>query len=225
MRVTLSTGTTAELARPTSGEAVGGLVLWADVFGLRPLFDGIAQRLADEHQWVVVCPELFPGEEHLDVNERLERAGSFVDADKLADAEAAADATGFDQVGVLGFCMGGMWAMKSLASERFVRAVSFYGMIRIPERWADGPMGDAIDVVKHRDAQGNLRLLAIHGTDDPWCPDDEIAELQQETSAEVVIYEGAGHGWAQDPQRDNYRAEDAADAWHRAEAFLTANNS
>ena len=220
MRITLTTGTPAELARPTSGDPIGGLVVWPDVFGLRPLFDGIAQRLADEHQWMVVCPELYPGEEHLDVAERLERAGSFVDADKVADAAAAADAIGFDRVGVLGFCMGGMWAMKSLSSDRFERAVAFYGMIRTPERWQGGTMSDAIDTVKDRDIAGDLKLLAIFGTDDPWCPAEDIAALDNETSAEVVVYEGAGHGWAQDPERDNYRAEDAADAWRRAEAFL-----
>ncbi|HPB44910.1 MAG: dienelactone hydrolase family protein [Microthrixaceae bacterium] len=220
MRITLSTGIAAELARPTSGDAVGGLVLWADVFDIRPLFDEMAQRLADAHQWVVVCPELFPGEQHLDVAERLERTAMFVDADKVADAEAAADATGFDRVGVMGFCMGGMWAMKSLASERFERAASFYGMVRLPERWADGTMGDAIDTVRSRDAQGQLKLLAIFGTDDPWCPQSDIDELRTTTSAEVVVYEGAGHGWAQDPARDNYRPEDAADAFTRAEAFL-----
>lgn len=222
MRITLSTGTPAELARPTSGEPLGGLVLWPDVFGLRPLFDGMAQRLADTYQWVVVCPEMYPGEEHLDIEQRLERAGSFDDADKLADTVAAADATGFARVGVLGFCMGGMWAMKALASDRVERAVSFYGMIRMPERWQGGTLRDSIEVVKERDAQGTLRLLAIHGTGDPWCPEDEIAELQNDTSAEVVVYEGAGHGWAQDPDRDNYRPDDAADAWRRAEAFLSA---
>ena len=38
--------------------------------------------------------------------------------------------------------------------------------------------------------------------------------------AEVVRYDGADHGWAQDPTRDNYREADATDAWARAEAFL-----
>ena len=90
MRITLTTGTPAELARPTNGEATGGLVLWADIFGLRPLFDGHAQRLADDHGWVVVAPELYPGEETMPIEARHARAATFSDADKLADAVAAA---------------------------------------------------------------------------------------------------------------------------------------
>ncbi len=38
-------------------------------------------------------------------------------------------------IGLLGFCMGGMYAMKSLALGRFDSAVAFYGMVRVPEHW------------------------------------------------------------------------------------------
>lgn len=221
MRITLTTGTPAELARPATGAPTGGLVLWPDIFGLRPLFDAHAQRLADDHRWVVVVPEVYPGEEDLPIEQRHARAATFSDADKLADAVAAADITGFSHVGVLGFCMGGMYAMKSLASPRFSRAVAFYGMIRVPEQWIGGTQGDAIDVVAARRERGDLHLLGIFGTNDPWCPLDEVAELEA-AGAEVVRYEGADHGWAQDPDRANYRAGDAADAWRRAEQFLAS---
>jgi dienelactone hydrolase len=33
--------------------------------GLRPLFDDLCARLADEHQWAVCAPEVFPGLEHM----------------------------------------------------------------------------------------------------------------------------------------------------------------
>lgn len=221
MRITLSTGTPAELARPATGEARGGLVLWPDIMGLRPLFDGHAQRLADDHGWVVVAPEPYPGEETLPLEQRHGRAASFSDVDKLADAVAAADETGFDTVGALGFCMGGMYAMKSLASDRFTAAAAFYGMVRVPEQWSGGTQGDAIDVVRARHDRGDLRLLCIFGMNDPWCPRDEIDEVEA-AGAEVVRYEGADHGWAHDPSRDGYRAADAADAWTRVEAFLDA---
>jgi len=219
-RITLSTGTPAELARPRTGDPVAGVVLIPDIFGLRPLFDAHAQRLADEHHWVVVSPELYPGEEDLPIERRHARAATFSDADKLADVVAAADVTGFDHVGVMGFCMGGMYAMKALASTRVSRAVAFYGMVRVPGQWAGGPQGDAIDVVNERRERGDLHLLGIFGTVDPWCPNDEVDELEA-AGAEVVRYEGADHGWAQDPSRDNYRPADAEDAWRRAEEFLS----
>jgi len=214
--ITLSTGTRASIATPSSGDASGAVVLWPDIFGLRPLFEGHAQRLADDHRWKVCVIEMFPGQETLPMADRHGAAASFNDADKLADLEAALDAMGVESAGVLGFCMGGMYAMKALASPRVTRAAAFYGMVRVPDGWAGAGQGDAIDVVRTRPHD----LLALFGTDDPWCPLDEIAELEA-TGANVVRYEGADHGWAQDPDRENYRPVDAADGWARAERFLS----
>lgn len=219
VRITLSTGTPAEIARP-DGEPTGALVLWPDIAGLRPLFDEHVARLSADHGWVVVAPELYPGEEDLPLEQRHARAASFVDADKLADLAAAIDETGFDSVGVLGFCMGGMYAMKSLASSRVRAAVAFYGMVRVPEQWKGGGQGDALDTVRARAEQGDLRLLCIFGTEDPWCPLDQIDEVEA-AGATVVRYDGADHGWAHAPERDNYRPDDAADAWRRAEEWLS----
>ena len=213
--ITLTTGTPGFIASPSDRQPVGGLVLWPDILGLRPLFESHAQRLADDHGWSVCAIEMFPGQETLPVNERHGAAAAFDDAAKLADVEAAIDALGVTSVGVLGFCMGGMYAMKALASPRVTRAAAFYGMVRVPDGWAGDGQGDAIDVVRERPGD----LLALFGTDDPWCPLNEIDELEA-TGAHVIRYEGADHGWAQDPGRENYRPVDAADAWERAERFL-----
>jgi carboxymethylenebutenolidase len=217
MRIRLSTGTPAEVAVPPDGDPQGGLIIWPDIFGLRPVFDDHCERLARTHGWAVCAIELYPGDEDMAVEDRHERARSFDDADKLADAEAAADACGVDNVSVMGFCMGGMYAMKTLASPRFRRAAAFYGMVRVPEGWRGGGQGDAIDVVRRRPRD----LLAVFGTDDPWCPAEHIAEIEA-LGAATAIYPGAGHGWAQDPTRETYRPVDAADAWARAESFLAS---
>ena len=210
----LSTGTPAVVARP-DGAPTRGLVLWPDIFGNRPLFDDHAARLADDHGWVVCVVEPFPGREDLPLDERFAAMPHLDDAAKLADLEAAIDACGVAHVGAMGFCMGGMYAMKSLASPRIDRAVSFYGMIRVPPDW-DGPgQGNAIDVVATRPGD----LLGVYGTEDPWCPNEQVAELEA-LGAHLAVYPGADHGWAQDPGRDNYREVDAPDAWRRAEAFL-----
>lgn len=221
MRITLPSGTPAELCRPSTAPSTRGLVLWPDVMGLRPLFDGHAQRLADQHSWTVCSVELFPGEESFTLEERFARVPSLRDVDKMADAVAAADACGADPVGVMGFCMGGMYAMKAAATGRFDRAVAFYGMVRIPEMWrpAEGDEAvnlDAIDSVRNR---GDTEVMCIFGLQDPWCPVDQIDEVEA-AGATVVRFPDAGHGWAQDPDREGYRADDAADAWARAEAFL-----
>ncbi len=212
MRIELSDGTPAELARPTDGEATGGLVLCPDIMGLRPLFDDLAQSLADDHGWVVVSPEPFPGREDLALAERMAAVGGLDDLVALSTLQRAADATGMERVTVLGFCMGGMWALKASATGRFHRAVSFYGMIRMPEHWRSPTLGDAIDFVT---APAACPVLELVGSEDQFVPMADIADLQA-VDAAVVIYEGADHGFVHDASRPTHRAEDAADAWSRA---------
>src|SRR6478736_3761402 len=106
MRIDLPNGTPAEVARPALGEATQGLVLCPDIMGLRPLFDTMAERLAEENGWVVVSPEPYPGREDMPLGERLETVGQFDDLAVMGTMTQAADATGMHQVGILGFCMG-----------------------------------------------------------------------------------------------------------------------
>ncbi len=176
----------------------------------------MAERLAEENGWVVVAPEPYPGREDLPLEERLGTVGEFDDLAEMATMVQAADATGMHTVGILGFCMGGMWALKASATGRFHRAVSFYGMIRMPEQWRSDTQADAIEFAT---APGACPVLELVGTVDPFVPLDDIADLQA-ADAEVVIYEGADHGFVHDPSRPTHRPEDAADAWARAIAFL-----
>ena len=216
MRIELPNGTPAELARPALGDPGQGLVLCPDIMGLRPLFDTMAERLAEENGWVVVAPEPFAGREDLDLAARMDSVGGFDDLAVLSMLQQAADATGMHQVGVLGFCMGGMWALKASMTGRFHRAVSFYGMIRMPEQWRSATQADALDYVT---APGACPVLELVGTEDPFVPMADIADLQAADAA-VVIYEGADHGFVHDASRPTHRADDAADAWARAIAFL-----
>ena len=218
MRIELPTGTPAELATPSSGDPTRGLVLWPDIMGLRPLFDDHCQRLADDNGWAVCAPEMFPGQESLSLEDRHPGAQAFDDAAKNADAVAAADATGCEQVGIIGFCMGGMYAMKAASTGRFDRVAAFYGMIRVPENWQGPGQGHAIDHVKQR---GTTEVMAIVGTADMWTPAAEVDELEA-AGATVVRYDGADHGFVHDPSRETHRAADAADAWSRVLAFLAA---
>jgi hypothetical protein len=67
------------------------------------------------------------------------------DDDHLRDLVEAADATGCDRVGLIGFCMGGMYCFKAARSDRFDRIASFYGMIRLPEAWKGPGQGEPLD--------------------------------------------------------------------------------
>jgi dienelactone hydrolase len=215
MRISLPSGTTAELARP-DGEPSMGLVLVPDILGLRPLFDEHCARLAREQGWSVCAFELFAGREHLDRDERMVAAKDNDDARILGDAVAAAEATGCERVGILGFCMGGMYTLKAVATRRFFRAVPFYGMIRVPENWRGPGQGEPLDALAAGDAGS---VLAIIGTADPFTPRADVEALEA-TGATVVRYEGADHAFVHDPDRPVHRAVDAADAWRRAIEWL-----
>jgi carboxymethylenebutenolidase len=215
MRISLPSGTTAELARP-DGEPSMGLVVIPDILGLRPLFDEHCARLAHDNGWVVCAFELFAGREHLTRDERMVAAKDNDDARILGDAVAAARATGCDRVGIMGFCMGGMYTLKSVRTGRFARSVAFYGMIRVPDYWHGPGQREPLDALAAGDTSS---VLAIIGTADPFTPPEDLAALES-TGVTTVRYEGADHGFAHDPSRPAHRADDAADAWRRAVEWL-----
>ncbi|MCU0267148.1 MAG: dienelactone hydrolase family protein [Acidimicrobiales bacterium] len=214
MRITLASGTPAELAR--RDDASRGLVVLPDIGGLRPLFDDHVVRLAAETGWSVCAPEPWPGREQLTIEERLAAVGTLDDERVLGDAVAAADATGCEAVGVLGFCMGGMYALKAAGTGRFHRAVAFYGMIRVPEQWQGPGQGQPLAALARPQA---CPVLAVIGSVDPWTPSADVEALEA-AGAQVVRYEGADHGFVHDPDRPAHRPGDAADAWRRALEFL-----
>ena len=78
MRISLPSGTEAELAMPV-GEPTRGLVLAPDIMGLRPLFDDLCAQLAHENGWAVCAPEPFGGRESMTLEERMATVGALRD--------------------------------------------------------------------------------------------------------------------------------------------------
>jgi carboxymethylenebutenolidase len=115
--------------------------------------------------------------------------------------------------------MGGSYTLKAAATGRFERAVSFYGMVRTPSDWTGGGQRDALDT-----AADACPTLAIFGELDPLIPPADVEALRNVWTGhpdhKVVVYPAADHAFAHDPDRPVHRADDAADAWHRALAFL-----
>lgn len=217
MRTTLPSGRAVELATPSDGRPpTQGLVLLPDIMDLRPLFDAHSRRLADEQGWAVANVELWHGLQDLSLGERMESVGRLDDGALLDDLVAAADLLGVDPVGVTGFCMGGMYAMKAAGTGRFHRTVAFYGMFRVPPQWQGPTTVEPLDQLARPEA---CPVLAICGSVDQWTPADDVAAAEA-AGVTVVTYEGADHGFVHDDSRPTHRAADAADAWSRALAFL-----
>jgi carboxymethylenebutenolidase len=218
MRATLPSGTPVELARPCEGRTpTRGLVLIPDIMGLRPLFDDHAQRLADEQGWAVAVVEPWPGREDLPLEDRLQMVGTIDDQAFLADVVAAADLLEVEPVGITGFCMGGMFTVKAAGTGRFHRAVAFYGMLKVPDHWRGDGTVEPLDAVR---TAGACPTMAIVGSIDQWTPPEDVAAAEA-AGVTIVRYEGADHGFVHDDTRPAHRADDAADAWRRAIAFLS----
>ena len=157
-------------ARP-EGMPRRGLVLHPDIMGIRPLFEDLCRRLAT-HGIAVCAPEPFARFDVTDVDPmgRMQLVASMEDELQIGDLERAADHLvvhdDVSDVAVLGFCMGGMYALKAAATGRFDRAVAFYGMIRVPEGWR----GDALAEPLATAAATVCPTLAIFGDADPYTP-------------------------------------------------------
>jgi len=222
MRITLPSGTAAELARPAGGAEPGrGVVVIPDIMGLRPLFDDHVAALGRDHGWAVAAIEPFPGGEDVPLDERLATGVASLDDDRLlGDAVAAADELGTgERTAVLGFCMGGMYTLKAAGTGRFDRAVAFYGMIRLPERFRGPGHAEPLTWLARRQP-GHCPVLAVVGGRDGFTPPDDIAALRAVPDVEVVEYPEAEHGFVHDASREAHRAADAADAWRRVADFL-----
>ena len=221
-RITLPSGTTRR-ARPPARPArrTRGLVALARrVRAAAPLRRPLPNASPTSTNWAVCAVEIFPGGESLHARGAVrDDVVALRRGDKVADAEAAADACGC-RPGRPPRVLHGRHVRDEVdrAPSASTAASPSTGWSACPRRGRAPDQRDAIDVGRpagrHRPARASS---VLH---DPWCPPAEIDEVEA-AGAIVVRYPDADHGWAQDPTRDNYRAEDAADAWARAIEFLT----
>lgn len=209
------------------GETFHPLILLPDIFGIRPLFDDIAQRLAS-HGWCVLAPEPFSRiprkvREGMEIEARFAAMPDLVDSLQLADMKACAaylaampECTG-GKPGVIGFCAGGYYAFKTAQAGIASAVVAFYGMLRTPATW-DGPGHyGPLDSEPAR-----TPTLAWFGSLDPWVPlaDVETFAATWRGPHRAVVIEGADHGFVHDPDRPAHRPEDAVMCWQESLRWL-----
>ena len=220
MDITLDSGTAAHVALTEGADR--GLVIIPDIWGLRGLFSDMCHDLAARTGWSVGTFEPFAGDTLPPADDpqgfpaRSAALRELGDDRLLGDAMAVADATGLERVGLIGFCMGGMYALKGAGTGRFDRVASFYGMIEVPDDWAGAGQGQPLDALARRE---DCEVMAVVGTADEWTPPDAVAALEA-AGVRVERYVGAEHGFVHDPSRPTHRADDAADAWEKVLAFL-----
>lgn len=222
------------LAAPDEGPHPG-VVMIHDVWGLSDHTRDLAVRLAREG-FAVLAVDLYRREPEVKIADPAAWMRGLSDPQVLEDVAAARaflaerpEARG-RRVGVVGFCMGGMYAlMAGCAVAGFSAAVPFYGLLSHrhgllhdpagldPERKPREPLAMASEL--------RCPLLGFWGDADEHVALDDVRALERELAraeapAEIVIVPGAGHAFMNDTRPAAYRPEDAAAAWTRTVAFL-----
>jgi len=216
----------AYFVHPTTGTAPGVLV-WPDIFGLRPAFRQMGKRLAETGYSVVVVnpfyrvqkaptaaqgsatpiPQLMPLAQALNETTQMTDAKAFI-----AWLDQQASVAKNRKVGTQGYCMGGPIAFRTSAAvpDRVGAVASFHG----------GGLVTNMPNSPHLQASKTKAqfLIAIAANDDMRAPDEKNVLKDTFTKAnlpaEIEVYTGAAHGWCP-PDSGVYNMPQAEKAWTR----------
>src|SRR5579883_1406684 len=218
-------------ARPAKGSAPG-VLMWPDIFGLRPAFREMAKRLARAGYAVIVVNPFYrmkkaPTAEQCSATptEQLRPLARALNAEThTADAKAFVewldrqDAVAKDwRMGTLGYCMGGAIAFRTAAAapDRVGAVASFHGAGLV----TDKPNSPHLEAAK---ASAEF-LVAIAENDDERAPKDKYVLRETfakaELPAEIEVYPAA-HGWCPRDSRV-YDEAQAEKAWSRLLALFS----
>ncbi len=220
----------AYLVHPATGKHPGVLI-WPDIFGLRPAFRKMGKRLAESGYTVLVVNPFYrtkkapTAPEHPDFNDpptrdmlmglmgTLNATTTNTDAKAFIpylDALPAVDRK--RKIGTTGYCMGGPLVFRTAAAvpDRVGAAATFHGGGLV----TDKPDSPHLLIPKMKASY----LVAIAANDDEKQPEaktvlrDSFARAK--LPAEIEVYKGTLHGWCP-PDSQVYNAEQAEKAWSR----------
>ena len=228
----------AYFVRPSTG-SYPGVLMWPDIFGLRPAFRQMGKRLAESGYSVLVVNPFYrtkrapTAPEHPDFEDPATRAALMALMGSLTAQTAVTDAKAFvawldgqasvdrkRRMGTTGYCMGGPFTMRTAAAfpDRIGAGASFHGGGLV----TDKPDSPHLLVAKMK-AQ---YLFAIAESDDQRQPETKdvlrTAFATAKLPAEIEVYAGTIHGWCPTDSRI-YNHDQAEKAWSRMLAlFKTA---
>jgi carboxymethylenebutenolidase len=230
----------AYFVHPAKGKHPGVLI-WPDIFGLRPAFKQMATRLAESGYAVLVINPFYrtkkapTAPENPDFNDPATRQALMTLAGTLSPATATTDATAFvayldsqaavdkkRKMGTTGYCMGGPFVFRTAASypNRIGAGATFHGGGLVSDK-PDSPHLLIPEMKAHF-------LIAIAENDDQRQPDakdvlrDSFAKAK--LPAEVEVYVGTQHGWC--PTDSHVYNHDAAEkAWSRMLVLFSSSLS
>ena len=211
------------------------MVVIHDVWGLSDHTRDLARRFAAEG-FAALAVDLYRRLPEVKIEDPGRWIRELSDPGMLEEVQAAVDflashpAVSGHRIGVVGFCMGGMYALLAAAGCRAVSAsVVFYGLLSHARGMlhAEGGLDRAR---KPREpvaaaAQIACPLLACFGEEDEFVPLSDVDRLRDALSgashaADIVVYPGAGHAFMNDTRPVAYRPDQARRAWSRTLEFL-----
>ena len=210
---------------PAGGTAPGVLV-WPDIFGLRPAFRQMGKRLAESGYSVLVVNPFYrvqkaPTAENgaaTPLQQLMPLARALNETTQMTDAKAflgwldkQPSVAKNRKMGTQGYCMGGPMAFRTAAAvpDRVGAVASFHGAGLV----TDAPNSPHLQAAKTK----AHFLIAIAQNDDARSPNDKnvLKETfaKADLPAEIEVYSGA-HGWCP-PDTQVYNQEQAEKAWGR----------
>jgi carboxymethylenebutenolidase len=213
-----------------------GVLIWPDIFGLRPAFKEMATRLAQSGYAVLVVNPFYrtkrapTSAEHADINDPPTRDALMALRNTLTADTAQVDAKAFvafldsqpavdtrRKLGTTGYCMGGPLVMSTAAAvpERVGAAATFHGGGLVTDK-PDSPHL----LIPHMHAQFLIAIAASDDTKDPKAKDtlrDSLAAAK--LPAEIEVYTGTQHGWCPIDSHV-YDHDQAEKAWGRMLALF-----
>jgi carboxymethylenebutenolidase len=221
----------AYFVRPATGIAPGVLV-WPDIFGLRPAFRQMGKRLAESGYAVVVVNQFYrarklpiaPNGSNTPVPDLVPLAQALNETTHMTDAKAFV--TWLDsqpsvakdkKIGTQGYCMGGPMAFRTAVAmpDRVGAVASFHGGGLVTTQ----PNSPHLQATKTK----ARFLIAVASNDDQRSPNDKnvLKETFENAKlpAEIEVYSGA-HGWCP-PDSRVYNEADAEKAWARLLALYS----
>ena len=214
---------------------VPGIVLIHDVWGPSDHSRQLAEKLAG-FGYAVLAVDLYRRESAAEISNPGEWIRNLSDPEILHDIGDAVRFLASDpasvgrKVGVMGVCMGGMYALMAGCGDPAVSAIApFYGLLSHDHGLlhVDGGLDPARKPESPLEAAKALScpMFAAFGADDDFIPQTDVDALativgRTDQPTEIVVYPGAGHAFLNETRPDAYRPEAAAEAWKRLREFF-----
>jgi carboxymethylenebutenolidase len=207
------------------------VLIWPDIYGLRPAFRQMGRRLAESGYAVLVVNPFYrtkhapTSAEHADFNDPATRDALMALGATLSPTTVVTDATAFvpwldaqpavdkqRRLGVTGYCFGGPFTLRTAAAfpQRIGAGASFHGGGLVTDK-PDSPHLLIPKIQAHY-------LFAIAANDDQKQPQTKdvlrAAFAQAKIPAEIEVYADTLHGWCP-PDSHVYNHDQAEKAWAR----------